>query len=142
MFILQPKDVQLCSVIKQGEKLTQKFQSLFYRGYLFIKVASYPHNQFTQAIQECRQLLEEDNSVATIIVKTPHALTLWSHERRLKITKTSPLSGARSPKVINSLLPTKERFDLRQNVKFYQKWDKQSLDFWQEIARIHFDNNK
>ena len=135
MLILQAKDVQPCSVIKAGENQTQKFPSLFYRGYLFIQIASYPHNQLALAIQQCRQSLEANNLITTIIVKTPNNITLWVNDRRLKIANTPNLPVLRLPQVINSLLPTKELFDLRQNLEFYKKWDQQSLDFWQEIAR-------
>lgn len=89
MFILDAKDVIPCSVIKKAENSAQNQPGLSYRGKLFIQVGSYPLNQFKTAIQQCRQLLEGENPVTTIIVKTGKNTTVWSHDEQLIVKNRS-----------------------------------------------------
>ncbi len=126
MFILKPQDVQLCSTIKKLKNQAQNFHSLFYRGYLFIQVASYPHKQLPVAIKKCRQLLELNNEIITIIVKTPSALTLWSHPPREKTSQVN-----------NSIVPSNKQKLFDNNLESYEKWDSIASNFWQQIAQTN-----
>lgn len=88
MFILKARDVKPCSVIKKGAKKSSNRPGILYRGYLFVKVASYPENELKQATKECRKFLEKEIPITTIIVKTSRSLTLWSHDARLEIARS------------------------------------------------------
>ena len=102
MFILQAKDVKPCSVIKKGSKELKSRPGVAYRGHLFVRVASYPQNESKLAIKQCRQLLEKEIPITTIIVKTAKSITLWSHDRRLQIVKPAQKKNSTSKQVESS----------------------------------------
>ena len=137
MFILQLQDVRMCSPIYGDDNTTQNFCSLFYRGYLFIQVASYSIEQLPLALQQCRHFLETDNSVVTIILKTSDSLSLWS---------CSAYSSNTPADTNSEQSPVPDSSSFAQNLLYhedglYQEWDSQALHFWQEIAHTQFIPN-
>ncbi len=97
MLILKIKDVELCQVIIKKAKQEKKCSGLSYRGYLFVKIGSYSKDERDSAIKKCRQLLDKETPITTIVVETAHNFTLWSHERSLKRKKSSQKIELKSP---------------------------------------------
>jgi len=144
MFILQTRDVQFCLVNKEA-KQSQQLQGLLYRGFLFSKVGSYHHDRYDFVIKKCRESLEGNFPVTTIVIKDSDSLSLWSHDPQLKIANSD--SNAKSELVRNSILVKINFFNYRPNIEIERKWNERAIKFWEEIsesnliAEIKFKNS-
>ncbi|MGF1488674.1 MAG: hypothetical protein ACFBSE_16440 [Prochloraceae cyanobacterium] len=144
MFILQTRDVQFCLVIKEA-KQPQQLQGLLYRGFLFSKVGSYHHKQYDFVIKKCRESLEGNLPITTIVVKDYDGLSLWSHDPKLKIANSD--TRAKSELARHSILFKVNFFNYRPNLEIERKWNERAIKFWEEIsesnliAEIKFKNS-
>lgn len=128
MLILQYKDVQFCLVNLKINETKHQVRGLLYRGFLFTQVSSYLHEEYDLALKKCRQLLEEDNQITTIIVKNFDNLTLWSHDPELKI--------ANFKENINTLANKNASHVQTKNL-----WQSQALKFWEEVSELDLGIN-
>lgn len=94
MLILKSENVQYCHLSHQEESATTSFPGLSYRGHLFVQVESYPLNQSLNAISHCREFLDRQVPVMSIIVKEATRLTLWSKNESVSLVKNTTSSVA------------------------------------------------
>ena len=85
MLILTTKDIQYCQLTRAKSFSPIISLGIFYRGFLFIQVSSFSYNQFNNAIERCRKLLEGEQPVTTLIIKEKNSLTLWCEAPELKL---------------------------------------------------------
>ncbi|MGF1486765.1 MAG: hypothetical protein ACFBSE_06580 [Prochloraceae cyanobacterium] len=77
------KQVQYRDLDNQRPSQEQEYSSLYYRGFLFIRVASFTHNQFQRAVDKSRQFLDQNEPVAAIVLKEIDRITVWAEAEKI-----------------------------------------------------------
>ncbi|MDJ0726735.1 MAG: hypothetical protein QNJ38_16640 [Prochloraceae cyanobacterium] len=85
MFILTPEDIEYCELHNSKVSPNKKYNGLYYRGFYFIQVACFSLKELKQAIKKCRQILDEEEQITSIVVKEANRITLWSHHFKLNL---------------------------------------------------------
>jgi hypothetical protein len=99
MLILQAKQVKYCYVIHPQGNGKEVVQGVSYQGNLFMKVESYPLNELQKAIQKCRQQLDEEERILSLIVQRDQGFTIWCRDDNLQLAKKEDIKF--DPKTIN-----------------------------------------
>lgn len=76
--MLTPQEIEYCQLSESNCELKRLFFGIKYQGILFVRIASFTLNQFNEAIAICREFLEEQEAVPSIIVSEENQITLWS----------------------------------------------------------------
>ena len=87
MFILHASDVKYCQIKSSQSGAIQIRPALRYRGHLFVKLTSLACDQLAGAIHLCRQYLERQVPVTSIIVKEPNCISLWLLKEKLSLVE-------------------------------------------------------
>ena len=85
MLILTTQDIQYCQLKGAKSSSKTKYLGIFYRGFLFVKVESFSHNQLSHATSRCRQFLEKEKPITSIILKETNNITLWREAPELNL---------------------------------------------------------
>jgi hypothetical protein len=96
MFILNSQDVKYCYVRYLEADGAGTFPGLSYRGHLFVQVMSYNSNQLEKAIQRCRQFLDLDEPVLSIVVKELNSISVWSENKNIELVEIQNSSSLTS----------------------------------------------
>ncbi len=78
MLILTSRDIEYCEFIDEEVYPQKIYPGIFYRGFFFLQVGIFTNDRLEQALIRCRQFLETQEPITSIIVKEINKLTLWS----------------------------------------------------------------
>ena len=78
MLFLTPQDIEYCEFIDKEVYPQKNHSGIFYKGFFFFQVACFTNDRLEQAILRCRQFLEGQEPITSIIVQEQNKLTLWS----------------------------------------------------------------
>ncbi|MGK7914276.1 MAG: hypothetical protein AB4038_01830, partial [Prochloraceae cyanobacterium] len=95
----------------QALSTAKNIPGLSYNGHLFVQVKSYARNQWENAVLRCREFLQLNVPVMSIIVKEATELTLWSKDESVVLVKnrSSSLVAQQSPRTKKQPTPVKYR---------------------------------
>lgn len=85
MIVLNDLNLQYCQLTSKSASSEKIYPGLYYQGLLFVRVEYFANNQFKQAVAKCRQFLDREQSIVSIIVKETNRITLWSEANQLNL---------------------------------------------------------
>lgn len=80
MFILKSQDIEYC----QAHEEQFSHRTMCYRGFVFKKVGNTKDTR--SALKLCRQFLDLDNPIASLILKDPNNITVWVEVKQANLT--------------------------------------------------------
>lgn len=114
MLVLTPEEIQYCQIGEPNSIPEKTHLGIRYRGMLFVQVASFATTQFKQALAKCRQFLDRDLPITSIILKETNSITVWSQAPN----NLSAQCGIDSDRIlIKHKLPELARIDLQTLVE-------------------------
>ena len=86
MLILTRDNVECCEVAASINGQPKKSPGFIYRNNVFIKVKHYSADDYENAIKDCREnfLDNEEQQVATLVLKEPDTISIWIQDNRYK----------------------------------------------------------
>ncbi len=131
MLVLTAKDIQYCKLSEARAYPEKTYPGIFYRGIIFVQIASFANNQIKQAQSLCRQFLEREDPVTTVIVKETECITLWSEASKInlivpEIEQIFPVDIKIKNQLTTTLQKTsleskrKEKFNLNSSINWNQ----------------------
>ena len=86
MLILTRDNVECCEVAASINGQPKKSPGFIYRNNVFIKVKHYSSDDYENAIKDCREnfLDNEEQQVATLVLKEPDTISIWIQDNRYK----------------------------------------------------------
>ncbi len=104
MLILTKENVECCEVAASINGQPKKSPGFIYGNNVFIKVKHYSADEYETAIKDCREnfLDNEEQQVATLVLKEPDTISIWIQDNRYK-----PIEGSTTTKLNSSQKPSK-----------------------------------
>lgn len=93
MLILESEQVKYCRVVRRLAGKLEKVPGVNYRGLLFAKIAGFEVDQLESAIKKCREFLDLDDPIASIIVKEKDAITVWTEEGKVTLADNQTIGN-------------------------------------------------
>lgn len=78
MLVLNSQDIEYCQIYCPSSSTEVIYPGIRYQKFLFVKVASFTKNQFDSAVAKCRQFLDRNVAINSIVVKENDGFTVWS----------------------------------------------------------------
>ncbi|RMD72758.1 MAG: hypothetical protein D6822_00775 [Cyanobacteria bacterium J149] len=112
MLILEAEQIEYCLLLVQFKQGKKKLPGVNYKGNLFVKVASFEQHEMEPAIKKCREFLDRDEAIPSIVVKEATGFSVFCEQPNTNyVGKMEP-----SPEVSSSAKPAKSKINLEKIV--------------------------